>query len=274
MKELREILVENLAMVRHVDRIDFLIGRINETVNPPKPATPEKVNIRAMYIVNDRINSHGGRFRRADLIRICGLLEDTPVLIGHNRSAAPLARNFHAELEQKDGALWVKSYFYWPRVPDGQNDALLDRIDSGVLKECSISFIYSYPECSRCGRDIRTCPHEIERHNGGDLSGTHFIYGDISQILETSLVYKGSIRGTHLSDRLSHDVRAGITLRVNGRQLDIPVNEKSGLSTRVSVVALHHSDGNKPEIVRIAPGISACLGHRRDIFYLLARSVS
>jgi len=209
----------NLAFGPPDDRVAFLVSRINERIKPPRPVTAENVNIRAMYLVNDKINTHGGRFRRADLHDLCKLIADTPVLVGHNRAGQPLARTFHAELEMKEGVLWLKSFFYWPKS-DGI-DEFRDKIDSGVFKECSISFTYTFPECSLCGEDIRRCRHEIEALSP-DENRTHFIYRGITQVLETSLVFKGSVRGTHITDRLV----AGsdkIVVRSAVNQLDLSV---------------------------------------------------
>jgi hypothetical protein len=195
--KITEILIGKLSLDDPPDRRAALVDKINSVIKPPRPATADNVNIRAMYVVNDLVNSHGGQFRREDLSKLCELIVDTPVLIGHNRAETPLARTFHAELEERANVLWLKSYFYWPKS-DNQDDLLL-KIDSGILKECSISFIYTLPECSLCGEDIRKCPHEL----GAGPDGPHFIYGGISQVLETSLVYKGSVRGTYITDKLS-----------------------------------------------------------------------
>lgn len=203
MKKLNEILVGSLALSEPESRIEFLIDKINNSVDPPRVASAENVNIRAMYIVNDKVNSHGGRFATPDLDTLRRKIVDTPVLIGHNRASEPLARNFHAELESDGETTWLKSYFYWPKTSDGETDSLLEKIDSGVLKECSISFTYSFPECSECGQDIRTCPHDLGRSGSAVENTTHFIYRGISEILETSLVYKGSVKGTRLTDKLS-----------------------------------------------------------------------
>ena len=274
MEKLKEILIEKLSLKNPSDRIDFLINRINESIKPPRKAAPDNVNIRVMYIVNDRVNSHGGRFRRADLATICGLLIDTPVLIGHNRVGAPLARNFHAELEQKEGTTWLKSYFYWPRAADGETDALLEKIDSGVLKECSISFTYSIPECSECGQDIRDCPHEIYLNNSsGDDSKTHFVYTGISQILETSLVYKGSVKGTYLSDRLSSLSCREITLNIDGRRRDFQLPPLTEFSSRISIIGLGPTDKRHSEIVARSADLSACVGYRNGNVYLLFKPV-
>ena len=206
MEKITEILVGSLALGLLDDRMAFLVERINDVIKPPRKATMENVNIRATYLVNDLVNSHGGRFRRDDLSRLSDLICDTPVLVGHKRSDIPLARTFYAELEERDGVTWLKSYFYWPKENVLHDDLLL-RIDSGLLKECSISFTYTVPECSVCGEDMRQCPHDIDALHL-DLSHPHFIYSGITQVLETSLVYKGSVKGTYITDKLSARARS------------------------------------------------------------------
>lgn len=222
MEKLTELLIGQLSLDTPDERLAFLIDEINRVIRPPRAASSESVNIRAMYIVNDLINSHGGRFQREDLTRISGLLADTPVLVGHNRADIPLARTFYAELEERDGTQWIKSYFYWPKSTDSQPDELLRKIDSGVLKECSISFVYGYPECSVCGEDFRRCNHEIKELSA-DSNRPHFIYRDIQQVLETSLVYKGSVRGTHITDKLSIDLSKNIAIVTGDDALKIAV---------------------------------------------------
>jgi hypothetical protein len=202
----KEILIGALSLGEPEGRRAMLIDKINSVIRPPKKATAENVNIRAMYVVNDLVNSHGGRFRREDLARLSELIADTPVLVGHNRAETPLARTFYSELEEKGGVLWLKSYFYWPK--SNEEDDLLIKIDSGVLKECSISFTYTFPECSICGEDIRKCPHDLAE------GSAHFVYSGITQVLETSLVYKGSVRGTYITDRLSNEAHNNIWIDI------------------------------------------------------------
>jgi hypothetical protein len=170
------------------------IDLINKHIKPPVPVAASDVNIRAMYIISDSINSYGGRFDRTDLPQIARMFIDSPVMIGHDKSGLPVARNFWAETIEKDDQLWVKCYFYWLKEADGA-DRLKLNIDSGIYKECSVSFTYTFPECSACGKDIRYCGHQV----GGDI---HFIYRGIEKVLETSLVYRGSIPGTSITDKL------------------------------------------------------------------------
>ncbi len=267
MERLKEILVGNLSVKHPDERIDFLVNQINKNIRPPRKATLDNVNIRVMYLLNDLVNSHGGRFRRADLVSLSNLIIDTPVLIGHDRSSAPLARNFHAELEQKGKILWLKSYFYWPRSNDGEPDQLLEKIDSGILKECSISFVYTTPECSDCGQDIRNCPHEADAKNG-----THFIYKGITQVLETSLVSKGSVKGTYVTDKLSAHPVNSVTIGKGRYTTEVPVHERVVPRSGAAVISIESAGQPMPEIITHSPNIAAALATKNGRIYLLVKS--
>jgi|GEM_PF-1646907 len=182
-----------------------LIDEINRQVHPPKPVKQNDVYIRAMYIVSDQVNSQGGCFATEDLDHLATLLVDSPVMVGHRRDSLPLARNFKAETVTQDSRTWVKSYFYWMKESEGAED-LKGNIDGGIYKECSISFLFLLPECSICGKDIRQCRHvpfqEYEKAPG-QTEIAHFKYRQIERVLETSLVYRGAVADTKITDRLS-----------------------------------------------------------------------
>lgn len=186
-----------------------LVDEINRSVNPPRRVEPQDVHIRAMYIVSDQVNSQGGRFAADELDRLVEMIVDSPVMVGHRRDSLPVARNFKAVELEVDGRVWIKSYFYWMRDSVGAED-LRKNIDGGIYKECSISFLFTKPECSICGEDIRTCRH-IPFHEydvGGRTEVAHFTYRDIIKVLETSLVFRGAIPDTRITDRLSPDDEA------------------------------------------------------------------
>ncbi|UCE23428.1 MAG: hypothetical protein JSU74_08975, partial [Candidatus Zixiibacteriota bacterium] len=186
-----------------VDRLTELVGLINENVNPPSTVTENDIYIRAMYIVSDQVNSFGGRFPSDELQRLTELLVDSPVMVGHRKDRLPVARTFYAEIVAREGKSWVKSYFYWLRSAKGADD-LLDNIDGGIYKECSIGFTYHLPECSICGKDIRRCRHEpFEKYQvGGEQRECHFNYRQIDRVLETSMVYRGAVADTSMSKEL------------------------------------------------------------------------
>ncbi|MDD4050775.1 MAG: hypothetical protein PHR28_02595 [candidate division Zixibacteria bacterium] len=208
--------MENLAgclVARLADRDEAyegdLVDEINRVVNPPKPVGADEVYIRAMYIVSDQVNSQGGRFAEEEIDRLTELLIDAPVMVGHRRDSLPLARNFKAVKIRTDDRVWVKSYFYWMKESDGA-EALKNNIDGGIYKECSISFLFLFPECSICGRDIRQCHHvpfnEYETASGGKEIA-HFLYRRIEKVLETSLVFRGSVADTRITDKLSSETQ-------------------------------------------------------------------
>lgn len=184
------------------DRIQELTELINRNINPPDVLRKEDVIIRAMYIVSDEINSYGGKFSAEELNRIKSLIVDSPVLIGHRKDRLPVGRNFHAELEERDGRLWVKSYFYWLRTAKGASD-LKENIDGGIYKECSIGFTFSFPECSVCKKDIRSCQHEpFQKYTSNENEICFFSYKQVDKVLETSLVYRGAVPDTSVSKEL------------------------------------------------------------------------
>jgi hypothetical protein len=188
-----------------------LADEINRMVSPPRPVTPRDVHIRAMYIVSDQVNSQGGRFAAEELDRLAEMIVDSPVMVGHRRDSLPVARNFKAVKLEVDGRTWIKSYFYWMRDGAGAED-LRKNIDGGIYKECSISFLFTKPECSICGEDIRSCPH-IPFHEyevDGRMEIAHFTYRDIIKVLETSLVFRGAVPDTRITDRLASGDEAAI----------------------------------------------------------------
>lgn len=183
---------------------DGLIDKINDNVRPPEAIRPDDIYIRAMYLLSDEVNSYGGRFPVDEHDCIIRLLVDCPVLVGHRKDSLPIARTFYAEKEYRDGRNWVKVYFYWLKNSDTGED-LRKNIDGGIYKECSISFIFRFPECSICGSDIRDCRHRpFKKYDtkDGKQKEAYFNYRQIEKVLEVSLVYRGSVHETSITGNL------------------------------------------------------------------------
>lgn len=187
--------IVNLAVTPIDTNLARFVELVNTNIKPPVPLTLDKIQIRAMYVINDAPNSYGGCFDRHELDRIATLFADTPVLIGHNKSALPVARIFWAETVEIDNRLWIKCFFFWPKEVD-YAERLKINIDTGIYKECSVSFLYDHPQCSICGGDYRNCGH-------GHDPNSYFYYRGVEKILETSLVYRGAVAGTRLTNQLS-----------------------------------------------------------------------
>ena len=184
---------------------DELVFLINSRIKPPKPVTKEDIFVRTMYLVSDEINSYGGCFPIEELHNLTGLVIDSQVMVGHTKEKLPIARNFKAEVVQKEDRNWVKVWFYWLK---NSKDAfsLKENIDHGIYKECSLGFVFEFPECSICGEDMRKCQHvpfksyRSEKGQGARVKGqdgeeneeniAFFNYRNISRVLETSLVYR------------------------------------------------------------------------------------
>ena len=178
-----------------------LMRLLNERVNPPTPLSLEDVYIRALRVVSDEVNDHGGRFPREEHEHLRDLLVDSPVMVGHDHSTLPIARNFAARLVDEGERQWVEAWFYWLRGEGPSHDQLATDIDGGVIKEGSIGFEFRLPQCSICGQDIRTCEHipGFEYSGPDGVARTaHYEYRDIIRVLETSLVYRGATPDTHI----------------------------------------------------------------------------
>jgi len=180
---------------------DEMIALINSRVHPPTPVGADNVHIRSVRLVSDEINDHGGCFPADEHARLCELVIDSPVLIGHDRAHLPVARNFAARRVTDGDRQWVTVWFYWMRGPEG--DRLAADIDGGVVKEGSIGFEFRRPQCAICKCDIRRCEH-IPGQQYTDDSGitrlAYYEYRDIVRVLETSLVYRGANPGTRLGN--------------------------------------------------------------------------
>ena len=175
------------------------IDIINRQINPPEKLNPDQVYIRAMYIVSDEVNSFGGRFPFEEFEHLSQLLIDSPVMVGHRKDKLPIGRNFHSKIEIKDNRYWIKTYFYWLKNSDF-SETLRENIDGGVYKECSIGFTFYLAECSICNKDIRTCNHEPFKIY--DSKECYFNYRQIEKVLETSIVYRGAVPNTSITNKL------------------------------------------------------------------------
>ncbi len=182
---------------------DELVFLINSRIKPPQPVTKEDIFVRTMFLVSDQVNSYGGRFPLEELHQLTTLVIDSPVMVGHTKEKLPIARNFKAEVVQRNEQNWVKVWFYWLR---SSRDALSlkENIDHGIYKECSLGFVFEFPECSICGQDMRKCAHvpfKVYPTQDGEKEA-YFNYRNIVRVLETSLVYRGAVPNTSMSDEL------------------------------------------------------------------------
>ncbi len=208
--------VEAFLSEKEIEVSDELVYLINNRIKPPVPVNKEDIYIRAMYLVSDQVNSFGGCFPLDEHPKLAELLVDSPVLIGHSKERLPIARNFKADLVKKDEVNWIRVYFYWLKNSP-EADSLKENIDHGIYKECSIGFSFEFPECSICGEDMRRCQHipfrTYEKENG-QKTQAYYNYRNIIKVHETSLVYRGAVFGTSMTNELylfqKHDCADGV----------------------------------------------------------------
>lgn len=231
-----------------------LIALINDRIHPPTPLTLEDVHIRAMRLVSDQVNDHGGRFPIEEHERLCELLIDSPVMIGHDHSSLPVARNFAARCVDEGDRSWVEVWFYWLKGEGPHHDQLAADIDAGVVKEGSIGFEFALPQCSICGQDIRTCEHIPDVEYDGRVA--HYEYRNIIRVLETSLVYRGATPNTRI-------VKYPLFSKLSPRNLE-------GERTREPALRTEHNDFAPPALLR------AFLASRRQLrsYHCPARTVA
>jgi hypothetical protein len=178
-----------------------LVELINQKIRPNRPLEGREVFIRKMFLVSDQINSFGGRFDRKELLKMAELAVDAPVLVGHDHQKLPIGRSFSAEIVERNGAVWLAVHFYWLAAAEGAGN-LAKNIDGGIYKEVSAAFLFETPECSVCGRDIRSCEHVPFRRYAlpnGSLQPAFFRYRNVFKFLEASLVFRGAVAGTGIA---------------------------------------------------------------------------
>jgi hypothetical protein len=251
--------VEACLAEKEIEVSDDLVFLINTRIKPPLPVKKEDVYIRAMYLVSDQVNSFGGCFLLDEHPKLAELLVDSPVLVGHSKERLPIARNFKADLLEKDGANWIKVYFYWLKNSP-EAESLKENIDHGIYKECSIGFSFEFPECSICKQDMRRCQHipfRAYQDENGEQAQAHFNYRNIVRVHETSLVYRGAVFGTSMTNELylfqKHDCADGVCKfkRVYKESVLESLN-KVGLQDQVELSGIIAEDGysdGKIEIV-------------------------
>jgi hypothetical protein len=228
---------------------DEMIALINARIAPPQPLRADQVHLRSVRLVSDEVNDHGGRFPADEHERLCELIVDSPVLIGHDRSRLPVARNFAARCTNDGERQWVTVWFYWLRGADG--DRLAADIDGGVVKEGSIGFEFRLPRCSICGADIRRCEHipgQQYTDNTGATRVAHYEYRDIIRVLETSLVYRGATPGTRIGNEAVFCKTGECTMRAAEEGTVGVVLDRQSLGTGASRYIIARRDPNDPTV--------------------------
>lgn len=150
---------------------------------------PEEYATFTLDLCNNQIDRHFSRFPEEELARINDLVPGRPLMERHDlRGTLPRGRFFRSALHRDGDIVSVRPEVYVLRTDENQDFIL--NIEGGVYRETSIGFAFRMPECSVCGKDLRTCDHVPGRTYGD--AACHFIMRDVLEVAEGSVVSSGS----------------------------------------------------------------------------------
>lgn len=150
---------------------------------------PDEYATFTLDLCNDQIDRHFSRFPEEELARINELVPGRPLMERHDlRGTLPRGRFFRSSLHREGEVLSVRPEVYVLRTSENRDFIL--NIEGGVYRETSIGFAFELPECSVCGKDLRTCDHVPGRSYGG--ATCHFIMRGVLEVAEGSVVSSGS----------------------------------------------------------------------------------
>lgn len=123
-----------------------------------KEYTAEELYIFEMRAADTRIDRDFECFDRATLEKLAQLYVGTTVICDHAPSTYnQFARIFKGRVDTaEDGAAELTLTAYLPR--EG-NEELISRLDSGIVKEVSVSCSVGKRTCSICGKERGRCRH-------------------------------------------------------------------------------------------------------------------
>ena len=151
--------------------------------------TLDEVAVFTLDLCHNQIDRHHSRFPDEELERISALVPGRPLMERHDlRGSLPRGTFFRSALHREGERLSVRPEVYVLRTAD--NAGFIANIEGGVYRETSIGFSFRTPECSVCGKDLRTCEHLPGRQYGG--AACHFLMRGVIEVLEGSVVASGS----------------------------------------------------------------------------------
>ena len=130
----------------------------------------------SVVLCDNDVDRDGERFTVESLFALRELFEGKTGIFDHDPSAKnQAARIYSCEVESVPGRKTVtgdeyfrlKARAYMPKTDD--NRALVEAIDSGIVKEVSVGCAVESTLCSVCGQEIALCPHQKGEYYGGTL---------------------------------------------------------------------------------------------------------
>jgi len=154
-----------------------------------RPLAPEEFVVFTLDLCHNQIDRHFSRFPEEELGKINQMVPGRPLMERHDlRGTLPRGTFFRSVLYRAGERVSVRPDVYVLRTQDNVDFIL--NIEGGVYRETSIGFSFRTPECSICGRDLRTCDHIPGRTYGEALC--HYTMRDVLEVIEGSVVPSGS----------------------------------------------------------------------------------
>lgn len=141
-----------------------------------KPLGAEDVYVFSVVLCDNDIDRDGERFTVESLFALEKLFVGKTGIFDHNPTARnQAARIFACAAESVpnrktatgDDYFQLRARAYMPRTEG--NRALIEAIDSGIVKEVSVGCAVKSTTCSICGQDFSLCPHQKGESYGGKL---------------------------------------------------------------------------------------------------------
>lgn len=136
-----------------------------------RPLTADEVFIFRLAACDNQVDRDYERFTDATLDGLAPMFVGKTVLMDHVWSAQfQTARVYAAQVEDVvDGVRRLVLRCYMPRTD--QSADVIARLESGILKECSVGVLVDRAVCSSCGADqaITCCEHIPGREYDGKL---------------------------------------------------------------------------------------------------------
>ncbi len=177
-----------------------------------RPYGPEEVYTFALVLCDNEIDRDYERFALESLEKLQALFLGRTCILDHElKSANQTARIYHTEVERAPGQMTrageplarLTAKAYLPRT-EGTRETV-ELIDSGILKEVSVSCAVGRRVCGLCGKE--SCGHEKGKVYGGRLA--HVVLLEPTDAYECSFVAVPAQRG------------AGVTKGFDGRGVEV-----------------------------------------------------
>lgn len=182
---------------------------------------PEEVYTFSLVLCDNEVDRDFERFSVESLEKLRELFLGKTCIFDHERkSANQTARIYHTQLEEKAGEttqageklVQLAARAYLPRTQG--NSETIELIESGILKEVSVSCSVKRGVCGICGKE--KCNHQKGKVYGGRLA--HTVLTEPTDAYECSFVAvpaqrgAGVVKSAQVEKILGQDVQADVML--------------------------------------------------------------